>query len=193
MVHTTLEVKLEPFCATLKDGTEIAIHEAQVEDAADLIRCVRNYVADNEYQVIEPGEYRPDLFQGREFIESYLESENSILIVAYDGERLVGNLEIKGGEKNRLRHTGLIAMGMLSDYRAQGLGGLLLEAAIKWAGSHPHLEKLWLQTLDGNKAALNLYEKMGFVEEGRQKDFIKVSQNTYLDNIIMYLPLNKAC
>ena len=46
------------------------------------------------------------------------------------------------------------------------------------------LEKLWLQILAGNKQAIALYKKLGFEEEGRQKNFVKTPEG-YLDNLLM--------
>ena len=80
-------------------------------------------------------------------------------------------------------------MGMLKDYRSKGLGTLLLQTAVKWSRKNPIIEKLWLQIIADNAPAIQLYKKMGFVEEGRQKNFIKVSKEKYSDNIVMALSL----
>jgi RimJ/RimL family protein N-acetyltransferase len=189
MIHTDLDIKIEPFTVNLKDGTEVLIREGHLQDAADLIRCIRTYVADSEFQVMEPDEFAPDLSQGREFIQSFTESENSILLVAIHNEKVVGNLDITGGKRRRLRHTGLVGMGMLRAYRSKGLGKAILEAGIKWAKEQKQLDRLWLQILAGNEPAIKLYEQAGFIEEGRQKDFIKIGKGQYQDNVIMYLNL----
>jgi RimJ/RimL family protein N-acetyltransferase len=189
MVHTDLDIKIEPFTVNLKDGTEVVVREAHLQDAADLIRCIRTYVADSEFQVMEPDEFAPDLGQGREFIQSFTDSENSILLVATHNDKVVGNLDITGGKRRRLRHTGLVGMGMLRAFRAKGLGKAMLTAGVKWAKEQHQLDRLWLQILAGNEPAIKLYEKLGFVEEGRQKDFIKVDKDHYQDNVIMYLDL----
>ena len=177
--------KLKPFSATLKDETSILIREATIQDAADFIRCVKSYISDSDYMVMEAEEFSPDITQGREFIYNLIDSENSLLIVAMHDEKIVGNLDITGGRRNRLKHTGLVGMGMLKEYRTKGLGSLLLEAGINWAKKNPILEKLWLQILADNSAAISLYKKMGFTEEGRQKNFIKSGEGHYYDNLLM--------
>ena len=189
MVQDALAGKIAPFNATLKDDSHILIREAVIQDAADLIRCVKSYMSDSEYLVMEPDEFSPDTAQGREFIRNLIETENSLLIVAEHNERIVGNLDITGGQRKRIRHTGLVGMGMLKQYRSIGLGTLLLKTGIKWAQKNPILEKLWLQLLAPNEPAIKLYQKMGFLEEGRQKDFIKMSKDRNEDNLIMALTL----
>ena len=101
----------------------------------------------------------------------------------------MGNLDITGGRRKRLRHTGLVGMGMLREYREKGLGNILLQTGIKWAQANPLLEKLWLQILADNTPAISLYKKAGFVEEGRQKQFVKLDAHTYYDNILMGYPI----
>jgi RimJ/RimL family protein N-acetyltransferase len=185
MVYESTEQKLSPFAANLKSDIQIFVREAVIQDAADFIRCVRNYIADSTYMVMEPNEFAPDTSQGREFIQNLIESENSLLIVATHNEKIIGNLDITGGRRRRLRHTGLVGMGIAKDYRDKGLGQILLETGIKWARKNPMLEKLWLQIIADNTPALNLYKKMGFIEEGRQKEFIKAGDGQYYDNLLM--------
>jgi len=189
MVHETTDKQFRPFSANLKDDTQILIREAVIQDAADFIRCVKSYIADGEYMVMEPAEFAPDNAQGREFIHNLVDSENSILLVATHNDRIVGNLDITGGQRIRLRHTGLVGMGMLKEYRDKGLGSILLEAGIEWAKKNHLLEKLWLQVLAGNTPAVNIYRKMGFTEEGRQKNFVRAAEGVYYDNILMSLML----
>jgi ribosomal protein S18 acetylase RimI-like enzyme len=112
-----------------------------------------------------------------------------MLLVAEVGGRIVGNLDITGGSRNRLRHNGLIGIGVLKQYQSLGLGSILLQAGIRWAKENPYLERLWMQIVDGNKDAISLYKKHGFIEEGRQKNFIKTGDGAYADNIIMALAL----
>ena len=189
MIQEAIDGKILPFTATLKDGREVTIREAVIQDAADFILCVKSYITNSDFQVMEPDEFAPDLQQGREFIKNLLESENSLLLVALEDEKIIGNIDITGGKRKRLRHTGLIGMGMLKDYRSKGLGTLLLQTAVKWSRKNPIVEKLWLQIIADNAPAIELYKKMGFVEEGRQKNFIKVSNEKYSDNIVMALSL----
>jgi RimJ/RimL family protein N-acetyltransferase len=192
MIYEAIDGKIAAFTTTLKDGTEIVIREATIQDAADFIRCVKSYISDNEYQVMEADEFAPDLGQGREFIQSFIESENSILLVALHNEKIVGNIDITGGRRKRLRHTGLIGMGMLREYRSKGMGTTLLETAITWAKKNAGLEKIWLQIVAENTPAVQLYKKMGFTEEGRQKQFIRIGKDKYSDNLIMALNVRDA-
>lgn len=183
-------MKIDPFTARLKDGREVWIREATVQDASELMQCIKSYIADGEYQVMEPEEFDHYVHKGREWVNAFIEEERSVLLVAEYNTRIIGNLDITGASRKRLSHNGLVGMGMLNQFRQLGLGSILLQAGIDWAKKHTHLERLWLQIIEGNAPAIKLYQKFGFTEEGRQKHFIKTS-NGYADNIIMALMLTE--
>lgn len=182
-------MKIEPFAARLKDGREIIIREANLQDASDLMKSIRKYIGESEHQVMEYDEFSHLMSKSREWVHAFIEEDNSLLLVAEHEGSIVGNLDITGASRNRLRHNGLVGIGMQKQYRGQGLGSILLQAGIDWAKANPYLERLWMQIVDGNTSAISLYKKSGFIEEGRQKKFIKTSDGNYADNIIMALML----
>ncbi len=190
MVHELTDRKINSFTVTLRDESRLIIREAVLQDAAGLIRCVKNYVNEGDYMVMEADEFAPDIRQGREFINSFIEDEHSLLLVATHNDEIVGNLDITGGKRKRLRHTGLVGMGILQEYRSKGLGKALVAAGLRWAKEHTQLEKLWLQVLAGNDAAIRLYTSFGFSEEGRQSRFVKDASGRYYDNLLFGLDLS---
>ena len=72
----------------------------------------------------------------------------------------------------KLAHTCLFSIIVKKELRGQGVGQLLLERLIEMAKLKFHIEILHLEVYEGNPAQ-RLYEKMGFVEFGRQSHFIK--------------------
>ena len=68
-------------------------------------------------------------------------------------------------------------IGMLVDaaWRGRGVGSALVQAAIDWARGEG-LHKLCLEVFPTNTAAIALYRKCGFVEEGlRPKQYRRAS------------------
>jgi RimJ/RimL family protein N-acetyltransferase len=84
-------------------------------------------------------------------------------LVAVASGQLVGMVHI---ERNRF---GFGELGMLvaADRRGRGVGSALVAAAIEW-GRAQGLHKLSLSVWPHNEAAIALYRKFGFVEEGRR-------------------------
>ncbi|MDP9283631.1 MAG: GNAT family N-acetyltransferase [Actinomycetota bacterium] len=84
-------------------------------------------------------------------------------LVAVAGTEIVGSMHIE-----RSRHGfGEIGMAVAREWRGHGVGSALLAAAIEWAREHG-LHKLSLSVFAHNAAAIALYRKFGFVEEGRR-------------------------
>ena len=81
-------------------------------------------------------------------------------------------------------------LGMLVDrgWRGRGVGSALLAAAIGRA-RHDGLHKLCLEVFAENTAAIALYRKSGFVEEGRRAGQYRRSSGELWDTIVMGLAL----
>jgi RimJ/RimL family protein N-acetyltransferase len=81
-----------------------------------------------------------------------------------------------------------IAMAILEGFRGRGVGTLLVERGIAWArqaGAH----KLALEVWPHNEAAIALYKKMGFTEEGRLRRHYRRRNGQLWDALVMGLQL----
>jgi RimJ/RimL family protein N-acetyltransferase len=83
---------------------------------------------------------------------------------------------------------GEIGMMVATDWRGRGVGSALLAAAIDWARARG-LHKLALSVFPHNQAALALYRKFGFVEEGRLVRHVRRADGQLWDLIEMGLLL----
>ena len=83
-------------------------------------------------------------------------------LVAWVHDEVVGELRIYPSWMG----FGEIGMMVAAGWRGRGAGTALVAAAIEWARAHG-LHKLALSVFPHNHAAIALYRKFGFVEEGR--------------------------
>ena len=84
--------------------------------------------------------------------------------------------------------VGEIAMLVDREWRGRGVGSALIQAAIGWARGQA-LHKLSLEVFAQNAAAIALYRKSGFVEEGHRVRHYRRASGELWDSIIMGLPL----
>ncbi len=172
--------------AQLKDGQTIQIREAFPPDAAalnDLIECI---ISTSPYTLTTPAELKLDTNAQANRIDQFQKEEGSVIFLAELGNQLVGSLDFKCNTKLRNRHWGEFGMGMRPAFRGLGMGRILLQELLDWAKHQANLEKICLGVYPQNKAAVHLYQSMGFVEEGRLVKAIKKGPNDYFDEIRMY-------
>jgi putative acetyltransferase len=81
-----------------------------------------------------------------------------------------------------------IGMLIVAEWRGLGIGTMMLDAAIAWAiaaGAH----KMALEVWPDNSAALDLYHRAGFIEEGRKLRHYKRRNGELWDSVLMGRPL----
>jgi RimJ/RimL family protein N-acetyltransferase len=105
-------------------------------------------------------------------------------VVAVAGGRIVGMLHVEVG-----RH-GFGEFGMLVErgWRGRGVGTALVQAAVGWARGQG-LHKLCLEVFAHNTAAIALYRKSGFSEEGLRAKQYRRANGELWDSIVMGLAL----
>lgn len=104
--------------------------------------------------------------------------------VAVADGAIVGWCDAIPGE-NGSAHVARLGMGVVRDFRGRGIGRQLIEATIAKAWAKK-LEKIELSVYASNEAALRLYRRMGFVEEGRRRR-ARLVDGIYDDIVLMGL------
>ena len=105
-------------------------------------------------------------------------------LVAVAGEEPVGSIHVEVS-----RHGfGEFGMAVAREWRGRGVGAALVQAAIDWSREQG-LHKLSLEVFPHNEAAIGLYRKFGFVEEGRLVKQYRRSSGELWDAVQMGLLL----
>ena len=107
-------------------------------------------------------------------------------LVVEDTERnkmvALGSLFID--QSPRKRHVASIALLVHPEYQRKGLGEKLLTAILDIADQWLMLKRVELTVIEGNEAAIALYQKLGFEIEGVIKAAV-ISEGQYKNEIIM--------
>lgn len=110
-------------------------------------------------------------------------AKNGPVYYAICDNRVVGWCDIFPMGNPRLSHRGGLGMGLLSEFRGQGLGSKLLTFVLAHAKKFG-LEKVELQVYTSNTVAMALYKKFGFEQEGLIKKYRKLD-GQYFDCLSM--------
>lgn len=120
----------------------------------------------------------------RNLVCNSLKNDTPHLVAMKDG-KVVGWCSIASQEKPIFKHSGVLFMGVLPDYRCMGVGSALLKAALD-KSKQCNFSRIELTVREPNKSAINLYQNFGFVVEGIKKKAVFLN-NQYENLIIMAL------
>jgi RimJ/RimL family protein N-acetyltransferase len=99
-----------------------------------------------------------------EFVARNITTGN-LQFVAVDGATVVGAVDLHPHKFEGFRHNASLGIGLIAGYRGRGLGARLLETAIA-AATENGFRRLELVVYANNAAAIRIYKKFGFAEEG---------------------------
>jgi len=170
----------------LKTGEKIVIRTAVLDDAPAILEHARIILAEDLYNVGTLDEFKLTVEKEREWIQQHIDHPAQIVLVAELGGSIVGILNLENGSRQRLSHVGSFGMSVQPEFREKGIGTALLQSLIRWAKENPVIEKVTLAVFATNRPAIDLYKKMGFLEEGRRVRGIKIADGKYVDDILMY-------
>jgi len=159
------------------------VREINVSDAENLVNLIREVEEESEFMLMEAGERQLTTEQQRIRIENMKKSENSTIFVVEKGNNLVGYLFAMGGTARRTKHAVYIVIGLLKDYRGQGIGTKLFVRLEEWARNRG-IHRLELTTVTKNEPGVALYKKMGFEIEGTKRDSLFID-GEYVDEYYM--------
>lgn len=86
-----------------------------------------------------------------------------------------------GSEQNRCAMLGL---SLAEGFRGKGYGGEAINWALDWAFQHAGLHRVSICAFSYNVNALKLYRKLGFVDEGREREAV-YHQRSWHDLVIL--------
>jgi len=110
-------------------------------------------------------------------------------LVALDQDRVVGWCEVRRDVLPGRAHTGMLGMALRRPYRGQGLGRQLIERALQ-AARERGFERIELMVRSPNVHAMRLYSRVGFQEEGRKRDAVRLDDGSE-DEVLMALHLRR--
>jgi len=109
----------------------------------------------------------------------------SCKLVALDGERIVGSAGLHAAHSSlRRSHVRGLGIGIAREWQGRGLGRLLIGRLLDWADNWAAVLRIELTVHADNGRAIDLYRRMGFIEEGRHRAYA-LKDGRYVDALFM--------
>jgi len=173
----------------LKNGTQAILKNPTVDDAAELLECMRQICSETHYLLRYPEEWN-DFTVEREvkWIEANQNSDSNLFICCYVDGKIAGNCNIDFHKGIKVAHRAVIGIALLKEYWGLGIGTAMIEELIKVARKNG-TDILELEYIEGNERGKRLYDKLGFKAVCKKPNAFKLKDGTYLSEIHMQLDL----
>jgi diaminopimelate decarboxylase len=143
---------------------DVQIRPARPRDVRSFLAFWSSIVAEGGSVRSERVGHPPRVYRAR-FRRSWTDHEAQLLAVDEEG-RVVGNVYVQRERHPVTSHVATLGIAVAAEYRGRGVGSALLSEGFRWAAG-VGVEKIVLSVYPQNAAAIALYRKFGFVEEGR--------------------------
>jgi putative acetyltransferase len=153
------------------------IRRATVKDAADLAEQMKLVADEGEWLATQRDR---SVDQLTEMFRSGL-TGGDILFALEDGRRIVGGIGIHPAGIEGVHHLG---MSILKDFRGQGWGRRLIDAALDEARRRG-VVKVILEVWPDNGRAISLYASCGFEIEGYKRDHYQRLDGSIRSSVMM--------
>jgi RimJ/RimL family protein N-acetyltransferase len=175
---------VKPFTFVDRAGRELRVRSLDRGDAMELFVLHQELISDGRGMVLTPEEaHPPDKLV--EKIEE-IQGQGGLFVGAFDGEELVGTLDLARIPRTMLRHNAALGMGIRPAYQGVGLGRALLQAALDWT-QEAGVSRVELFVRGDNLRAQQLYESVGFVPIHLRKGFVRLPDGSLVDDLYMEL------
>ena len=130
-------------------------HAPGFREALDAVARERIHLGQTEARSLE---------WAQDFVATNI-NNNHAQFVALNGNEVIGWCDIIPFARLGFRHTGGLGIGVVKSWRGKGVGKALLAEAVGKAVKNG-ITRIELEVYASNTAAIELYRKNGFVDEG---------------------------
>ena len=164
-----------------KLGRTVVLRSAEITDAEALIEYLKITTGETPFLIREPEEVTITLEQEKSFIESKIEAERELMLIATIDGKHIGNCSLMGiAPYKRYAHRCEVAIALYQEYCGCGIGKAMMQTVLDVAKELGY-EQAELEVISDNKGAIAMYEKLGFEKHGTFPDNMKYSDGTYAD------------
>jgi RimJ/RimL family protein N-acetyltransferase len=168
------------------NGEPVTIEPIGLEHVEGYRRALDAVARERKYLTMLEAQSEADTLR---FVESNLANGNPMM-VALAGREVIGWCDVRREFFPSRAHRGTLGMGLLPEWRGQGVGRRLIEATLAQARRLGFI-RIELDVYADNARAVALYERVGFVREGFMCD-ASLIDGVFRDTILMAIVEREA-
>ncbi|AGN01483.1 N-acetyltransferase GCN5 [Salinarchaeum sp. Harcht-Bsk1] len=167
-----------------REDLSFRVRPARQADLTGIVGAMRQVVEDGRYIVAESVAQEVDHDQA---LLRHNEIESRMFFVATVDDEVVGWVHLRSPELEKLAHTAELTLGVLEEYRGNGIGSHLLQRGLQWAASRGY-EKVYQSLPATNEEAIAFLEEHGWAIEAVREDHY-VIDGEYVDETMLAVEL----
>ena len=164
-------------------ASSVVVRAAAEPDVPALIALTNRLAQEASLLFVVPVDPATGVEDVRQFLQAAAASGNNAVIVAAEGDQLVGLATATGGVHPAKRAAVEIGIGVLATHQGRGIGRALMARLEDWARS-AGIRRLQLPVVTTNEPAIALYRQSGFAVEGTLRESVRVD-GRYVDQYMM--------
>ena len=159
------------------------IREAVSDDAEKMISYLNQVGGESDNLIHGENEFTVPIEGVKRKLAMSNASENSIVLIALDNEKIIARAELQGYYAARIRHRAILSISVKKEYWNQGIGTEMINRIVEQA-KKMNIRSIELEAISDNARGIHLYHKMGFADIGIYKDYFYVN-GIYKDAVVM--------
>ncbi len=180
--------------ATLRTGEVITLRSALSADAAAVLPGAKRIFGQSDTVLTQADEFTMTVEEEAKFLTTRAESPYGLFVLALAGpvsatpldpSRIIGIGGLDPMHRRRALHNVNLGLMVDSAWHGKGVGDALMTALMAWARANPLIRRVQLEVVATNPRAIRLYERHGFVTEGRRKGCFQRQPGVFEDDLIM--------
>lgn len=143
------------------------IRIATIKDSELIVRHYDIVGGETHYHTFGFGEYSESVEEQEMIIKDIIDMDNSLFIVTEVDDEIVAVLTFLGGKSSRTYHQGNLGITVQQRFWGNRIGTQMMNYLLDWCDDIKVIKKINSILHEDNSRAIKLYERFGFVEEGR--------------------------
>jgi RimJ/RimL family protein N-acetyltransferase len=162
---------------------DLVVRPALLSDAARLVKLRRTLFSETHFMLLKPSEFKSTAKDEAHRIRFFDAKPNALLLVAEEGQELLGTLIVLGDELQRLHHSAALALGVKQAHWGRGIASRMIGNAIAWSRGRG-IRRLELTVPTNNLRAVRVCLRAGFQIEGLRRASFAI-EGRYVDEYLM--------